>query len=211
MMFLCATCRQAYVISGNAEDIRSLLESPEWQGTFPCVTPHCRGQLKRVKKKFRHLVKGAHSVPLNSFYRAINGFGLYEGNPSSLKDTIKALVGSKVVSVKGFDVGQPERTIIKEIGLEDGTKLHLDSSSRGACVYFIEKGTPSCLEVFERELNEGDDGLAAEDREEAGRAPEAEDGVLSSPEPGDDPPNERYGAELSSVQEACSVREDDVG
>jgi len=204
-MFACQSCKQVYVISGDAKEISSLLH----QSSYPCVTPHCRGRLFRVKKKFHHLVEGTHSVPIKSFYRAVNGFGLYEGDPASYADVQKILVGSKVASVKGYDVGQPERTIIQEITLEDGTTLHLDSSVRGACIYFIEKGTPSCLEVFDRERAEDVDGFSGEDREEAGRAPEAEDG--DSPGDGNGASAERDGTDVSSVQEGSPVLEGSAG
>jgi len=33
--------------------------------------------------------------------------------------------------------------------LEDGTRLHFETSSKGACIYYIEERGPTCLEVVE--------------------------------------------------------------
>jgi hypothetical protein len=109
-------------------------------------------------------------IPIRAFFRAINGFGRGEGDPASLERLQELLTSQKIVGVKANAVGQPERVIIREMILENGTRLHFEASARGACIYYIEEPGPSCVEVVENVL---DSQSSDPDREEAGRDPEA--------------------------------------
>jgi len=111
-------------------------------------------------------------VPLSSFFRAINGFGLSTGAPASAQRFLEILKTKKIAHAIVEPVGQPERVIVKQIICEDGTKLHFDTSARGACCYFIEEPGPSCVEVFDGRFSddvEDADAVSDSNREEVGR------------------------------------------
>jgi hypothetical protein len=129
-------------------------------------------------------------VPLRSFFRAIHGFGLSHGAPASYKRAVELLTAKKIVEVKGEPIGKPERVILRELVLEDGTRLHFEASTRGACLYYIEEKSPSCVEVFD---GSPDDVEAAtpgliEVREETRRAIEVVNQVSGPVDTGTTPP-----------------------
>lgn len=169
---VCRVCAKGYCICGNREEISMLLSAPEWKDGFPCITPLCRGRLQRTTLPPESYVSSYEEVPITSFYRAINGFGAPNQVPAALRKVKQALTTKSVVDVVGEPVGNPERTIIRQIVLEDGTRLHFDSSSKGACIYYVEEPGPSCLEVVENELASGAAESCSPDREEAGRGDE---------------------------------------
>jgi hypothetical protein len=114
-------------------------------------------------------------IPVRNFFRAVHGFGKGDVAPASYSKVRDLLLSKKIVVVDGDPVGQPERTLVRRLILEDGTQLHFDSSSHGACCYYIEEPGPSCVEVFDREQpnvvpNEAAGTVADSYREEAGRA-----------------------------------------
>jgi hypothetical protein len=112
-------------------------------------------------------------IPLETFFRAVNGFGSPDGKAADLKDFTELLKAQRIVDMKIEPTGQPERVIVKQLILEDGTRLHFGSSSKGACCYYIEKKGPSCLEVVDNEIHaERNPAGTIEDREEGGRVTE---------------------------------------
>jgi len=168
MWFACTTCRQAYLVGGNPEEIRYLLQAQ----SYPCITPQCVGTLCKVG--YVPTDSERSEIPLKNFYRAIHGFGTGLGEPASIECVRELLLNNKITRVVGSNVGQPERTIIECLWLEDGTRLHFASSTKGACIYNVEPKGPSCFEVVDHELrNEDTRRFTAEDREEARRVAEA--------------------------------------
>lgn len=167
--FACHQCRNAWQVGGDPREVAhvlSMVESP------PCITPLCRGRMEQVPVApfgFR-----PHEIPVENFFRAVNGFGSPEGNAATVKEFTKLIKTRKVVEVKAEASGQPERVILRRLVLDDGTRLHFGVSTKGACCYYIERPGPSCVEVVENALHsETVAGSSAEDREEAGRAVEA--------------------------------------
>lgn len=171
---VCRVCARGYCICGNREEITLLLSAPEWKDGFPCITPLCRGRLQRTTLPPEGYVSSYEEVPLTAFYRAINGFGSPNKVPAAMKRVKQVLTTRRVVEVVGEPAGNPERTIIRQLVLDNGIRLHFDSSSKGACLYYVEEPGPSCLEVVDNELGlertaEGN----RSNREEAGRGSQA--------------------------------------
>jgi hypothetical protein len=184
MIVFCPTCKHAYEVTGERGELEGMLAGPDGSmpGAFRCVTPLCSGMMQRdVPLKALENVEGSgvQVLPADVFFRGIHGFGI-NGAPAEVADVKKVLLTGKIAEVHARDVGQPERTIIERIVMEDGTRLHFASSNRGACVYYVERRGPSCVEVIDGleqsgrssgpQAGEG----SAEDREEGGRAGEDE-------------------------------------
>jgi hypothetical protein len=92
-------------------------------------------------------------LPVANFFRAALGFCAPDGKAASLA-TFKYLLTSKKVSkVEAYSTGTPERVILKSLELEDGTRLHFETSAKGACCFYIENAGPSCLEVVDGEIS----------------------------------------------------------
>ena len=151
-IYCCQTCQNAWQILGTVEErvnIAALLAEIDNVG---CITPLCSGRLVRSSG----IPAGFHIIelPIRSFYRAIHGFGTGEGDPAASSEFARLLKTKKIVDLNITAVGQPERVIVHQIILEDGTRMHFDSSSRGACCYYIERPGKSCLEVVEDESHD---------------------------------------------------------
>ena len=175
-IYSCTVCRKSWQIVGPPDEVAEMSALlPNSSGDAKCITPLCGGRLQ--------ITAGAPSgfqvteLPIRAFYRAINGFGDGENPPADL-DVFKRLLRTRrIVDFQAERVGQPERIILRQLILEDGTRMHFDSSARGACCFYIERPS-SCVEVVENEFNtdNSDEAIVSvshQDREEVGR-PEQE-------------------------------------
>lgn len=160
---VCKRCHHIYHVGGEPDEVKSLLKQAE----YPCITVGCAGVL--VSDYCVPLRGGYHvvHVPLHGFFRAVHGFGPVKGTPAALADVELLFRSDKIERVVAFSIGDPERVILKELVFESGTRMHFDSSSRGACIYYVEKPGPSCTEEVEDVLRaEGDAGRSESHREE---------------------------------------------
>ncbi len=171
--FCCDICQHVWQLGGDIQEIHHLLTSLDLEkGSYKCITPHCNGRLTLVHGVPHGFT--SKEIPIRAFYRAIHGFGSGEGKEASVERFTELLRTKKIVEVQAIPVGQPERVILRQLVLEDGTRLHFDSSSRGACCYYIEEHGPSCVEVVENELSADTTAEVGEsDREETRRNPQA--------------------------------------
>lgn len=160
---ICDSCRRIYHVGGEPAEVKSLLN----QAKYPCVTLGCKGVLVLdYCVTLREGYEVVH-VPLRGFFRAVHGFGPVTGAPAALADVELLFRTDKIERVVAFPIGDPERVILKELIFESGTRMHFDSSARGACVYYVERPGPSCAEEVEDVLRaEGATGRSESHREE---------------------------------------------
>lgn len=170
-IFCCPKCRKGWHLVGEHDEVLSIVSIIHSESnTFECITPLCTGRLVEVSgAPVGFTIK---ELPARAFYRAIHGFGAGAGDPAAHKDFVELIKNGKVVAVDADPVGQPERVILRQLVFEDGTRMHFDSSSRGACCYYIERPGKSCVEVVEDELSSDETTVRRSDshREEAGRS-----------------------------------------
>ena len=159
--FFCTSCARGYNVYGDHQEMARLLT--DWESGFPCITPMCRGRLIGTVPH-SHSGTTFKEVSLQEFYRAYKGFGLSGTAPASLKKSTKLLMEKRIAAVEGESIGTPERTIIRCLVLEDGTRLHFDTSSKGACLYYIEEPGNEPSAAAPEGVGEGG--------EEAGRGPQ---------------------------------------
>lgn len=154
----CKLCGKVYCVVGRSiDEVRSLLSEPQWRVDLPCVIPGCPGRSTIVGTL---CVEQATTIPVHAYYRALHGLGLSVGSLASAERVRDLLLTKRISALSLEPVGDPERTILKGIILEDGTRLHFASSARGACVYFIEEVT----RVDNHLSTEGDSSSNIEDR-----------------------------------------------
>lgn len=156
MWFFCNSCGKGYNVCGDPQEVSHLLFDS--RKGYSCITPMCHGRLAGTVPQ-SHSVR-FKEVHVSAFYRAVKGFGA--SATASLAKATRALLEKRVVAVEGEPIGTPERAIIRCLVLEDGTRLHFDTSSRGACLYHIEE--PG------NEPTDADIEDAGEGGEEAGRS-----------------------------------------
>jgi len=199
---VCHTCKHVVQVGGDPEEVATLLGSKD---SYPCITPLCRGRMQGIAMTKAPQGYVVEEVPVRGFFRAIHGFGPGTGDPASLKRLKELLLTQRVVDLSAESVGQPERVILRELVLENGTRLHFETSARGACVYYIEEPGPSCMEVVENELAAAAASESCNtNREEVGRAPQAESLGSESPQRN---PNQSRASELSESECVSSVSE----
>lgn len=139
MMFVrCQKCLAAFSVIGDTQEL-SILEDDQWKVNFPCVAPLCSGRANRIDIRE---AEGAQPIPAAAFYRAIQGNGWSKrGGPAEPARVLELLRNKRVVAATAFPVGDPVRTILRSLTLEDGTVLHFESSNQGACVFYVEELT----------------------------------------------------------------------
>lgn len=171
-LVICDICKRVIQIGGDHEEITYLLGN---QDSYPCVTPLCRGRMTRTQPYAVPSGYRVSTLPINAFFRAIHGFGPGKGDPASLKRLRELMLSEKIVDLVAEPIGQPERVILRTIVLKNGTRIHLETSAKGACVYYIEEPSPSCLEVVENDISADTDLEGCDpDREKTRRATQAE-------------------------------------
>ena len=169
-IFCCNSCRKGWQLMGEPGEVASIAGLIHSDTNYGCITPLCSGRLVEVSGT--PVGFSIKELPIRSFYRAIHGFGSGEGDPAAASDFAELLKTKKIVDMTVTAVGQPERVIVHQLVLEDGTRLHFDSSTRGACCYYIERPGKSCVEVVEDELSTVGTSVPGPDsnREEVGRS-----------------------------------------
>jgi hypothetical protein len=167
---VCTQCRKVIQIGGDPREIKGLLGNED---SFACVTPLCGGRMRKLREGISIQGFETLEMPVQTFFRGINGFGTGTGAAASLARARELLLNEKIVEVVGESAGEPERVILRRLVLHNGTTLHFDTSSKGACLYYIEEAGPSCVEVFDDDevSNRAATEVSNPDREEVGRAP----------------------------------------
>jgi hypothetical protein len=144
----------------NAVELH-LFDRPEWNEGFPCPVPMCGGRMMKADPSAFRAQVPSIVMKAPEFYRRISG----QGEAAYIR-VHNLLLTKRIVAVDGEPVGEPERTVIKCLTLEDGTKLHFGISRYGACAYKLEEP----FDATETDP-EGNDS----DRKEAGRVVETFD------------------------------------
>jgi hypothetical protein len=170
----CSLCESVIHVFGREDQVTSLFEwHPGWNSSFPCVRPLCGGRAKRIQPCEAEV--GYESVPAAAYYRAIHGFGSLNGKMAEAAEVVELLLKHRIVDVNAYPVGQPERTIVRCLTLEDGTRLHLEGSSRGACVFYVEKSGVKSEDSVDVDRAPAS---SSEDRTEAGPSVEQNEGTI---------------------------------
>lgn len=153
-------CKSTVIVEIKDVAEESLFNRPQWEKGFPCPFPLCGGRLLKDTVAFRNSDRPPVHVSALEFYRRVCGQG-----EASFEVVTKILTTKRIVWVDGEAIGEPERSLIKSLTFEDGTKLHFGTSRHGACAYKLEEPVSADVET---DL-EGRDP----DRAQAGRADQA--------------------------------------
>jgi len=139
----CSQCGRCYEVRAtNLTDPAGSL--PLSDESFSCITPLCGGRLRKYRRDSiagqleRILTACRVVVPISQddFYRAVMGLDI---KPVTLDRLAKATANRRIVEWKCLPDGNGQRVIVETLILEDGTRVHLAPSVKGACVYRIEE------------------------------------------------------------------------
>jgi len=137
---VCKSCGTAIRTSGEYDEVDSLLgEKSAWYpDQYPC--PTCGGKSEMVlaidNTAFRSL--DLHDLTPEEAFAAFNGLGLPEERecgPMAVKEAFKC----PVREVKCDLIRGTNRTVLRSIEFEDGTRMYFGASSYGCTVYRIAR------------------------------------------------------------------------
>lgn len=144
---VCNKCATAVRTVGEHEEVDVLLgEKSEWYpDKYPC--PSCSGMASMVDAIEPAALKALDLYDLTpqEAYSAFNGLGLpkeRECGPMAVREAFK----SPVKEIKCELIKGTNRTLLKHIIFEDGTRVYFGSSPYGATVYRIAKPRTESLD-----------------------------------------------------------------
>lgn len=162
----CESCGLVVHVLGDLQVVKKRLSL--FNNDFPCVSSGCFG---RAKQRSVQEVAGktAQSIPLDTYFRGIHDLGMEEGDPATPERVKSILLNMKIKDVVVEPVGQPRRTLLWKIVMEDDTALHLAHSGKGPCVYRVEHPWEGLFDGEHDRLHpEGTATQQSSSREEAG-------------------------------------------
>ncbi|ERR1043165_3669530 len=131
--YRCSKCEKSYFVKKSKEDNMHLLKK-----SMRCPNyVRCKGKITQRSWKNSGEVRNYHWVTAIELYQASAGLGLLSErncSPSMLK---KILLGHRTVSVDVSASGDPNKSIVTSLTLDNGKVIHLASSTKGAIVYKI--------------------------------------------------------------------------
>lgn len=152
-----------------------------------CPRVDCRGSMKAIDEtRFSALIAlGLSYFVLNAdeFLSACSGFGLPDEIDAS-KNVVDTLLSKyKIVDVRVRQGGNPKRTILDCLILEDGSTLHVAAGGDGPTIYRITRGPGNGRFGFELPANSEDHTVQCQDKGVPGE--QAAAGVQANPSAGD--------------------------
>lgn len=143
----CDNCLNIMRVVGDDDDTRRLIHKHAmWKDGWPCFNEGCvhkmylvspddvEGVLAAAKTKILKI----HDVSPTEAFQALCGFGLPEEVGTDIEVVRSLFLSSKVVDVC-LRRGLAGKTIIENISLENGLRVHLASSSAGPTVFKITR------------------------------------------------------------------------
>lgn len=141
--YACDSCLSVIRVTGDPEAWQRLIvDHTLWQDGLPCFYDGCGDKLYKIGSEEIPAVVNAAShnvfrtldLTVEEFFRALCGYGLPEEVGRGPEVARALLLSSRVsdVSVRKSPSG---KAILDRLDLEDGTRLHLASSSHGPVVF----------------------------------------------------------------------------
>lgn len=146
---VCMSCGTAIRITGEHNEMESLFGGEK---TFPC--PTCGEDSEEVdsieQAAFRSL--DLHDLTPQEAFAAFNGLGLPKERDCGSTAVSALLIEKRIVAVEGEMIKGTNRTVIRHIEFQDGTKMYLGASAYGAMVYRIQPKRSFTEEVLRENL-----------------------------------------------------------
>lgn len=165
--YACDSCLLVVRVTGDPESWqRLIIDHSLWRDGLPCFCDGCDDKFYKIEPHEVPAVVNAasHSVfrtldlTVGEFFRALCGYGLPEEIGRGPEVARALLLSSKVsdVSVRKSPSG---KAILDRLDLEDGTRLHLASSSHGPVIFKMTRRpdgrASSDLGVLQQDTEDG--------------------------------------------------------
>lgn len=145
--YACDQCLTVVRVHGPPEDVRRLiLDHSLWKDGRPCVHSSCDAKLYELTAEESEVAVNATTpgvirvlnLTAQEFFSAMCGYGLPDELGTSPEVVKALLLSSKIMDVS---VGESPsgRTVVYRLDLENGTSLHLASSSHGPSVFKVTR------------------------------------------------------------------------
>lgn len=145
--YACDNCLLLIRVHGDPDIVqRLILEHSLWKDGLPCVSEGCGEKLKLLTKEEGRLSSKASDSGLirvvdltaEEFFNALCGYGMPD-ELGAQPEVVKALLlSAKVLDVEAA-MAPSGRTILSKLSLDNGTCVHLASSSYGPAVLKVTR------------------------------------------------------------------------
>lgn len=134
--YRCAKCEKSYFVKADDQNKHLLKRSMRCPNYI-----RCKGKIVQKSWKNAGEVRNYHWVTAIELYQAAAGLGLMSERDCSPATLKKTLVGRRALTVDIQKTGDPNKSILTSITLDNGKVIHLASSTNGAIVYKITEAT----------------------------------------------------------------------
>lgn len=175
--YACDRCLTIVRVHGDPVEIQRLIvRHTLWREGLPCVNSHCQEKMYELSEVEARAISSVTTpgvvnlltLTVGEFFRALCGYGL----PDEIKaepEVVKALLLSSKVINASVHTSASGKTLLEKLDLENGTCLHLASSSRGPVVFKVTRRRDGKIDNVSSELQQdSEDGtVRLGDRSEA--------------------------------------------
>lgn len=145
--YACDRCLTVVRVHGDPASIRRLIvRHTLWKDGLPCVNSHCQEKMYELSNEEARAISSVTTpgvvnllnLTVGEFFRALCGYGL----PDEIKaepEVVKAMLLSSRVVDASVSMSASGKTLLEQLDLENGTSLHLASSSRGPVVFKVTR------------------------------------------------------------------------
>src|SRR6185436_8776833 len=126
----CSKCERSFFVKNKDPNLHLLKKSMRCPNYI-----RCNGHIIRKSWNNAGEIRNWKWVSAIELYQASAGIGL-ESERNCSPDTIRELLlGRRIVSTEILEAGDPKKSILLSITLDNGKAIHLASSTKGAIVY----------------------------------------------------------------------------
>jgi DNA-directed RNA polymerase subunit RPC12/RpoP len=130
--YRCAKCEKSYFVKSADADKHLLKRSMRCPNYV-----RCKGKIVQRSWKNAGEVRNYYWVTALELYQAAAGLGLLSERNCSPLALKKILVGHKALAIEVSEAGDPNKSILTSITLDNGKVIHLAASTKGAIVYKV--------------------------------------------------------------------------
>lgn len=130
--YRCSKCEKSYFVKSSDPEKHLLKKSMRCPNYV-----RCKGKITTRSWKNAGEIRNYYWVTALELYQATAGLGLLSERKCSPLALKKILLGRKIVGLDITEAGDPDKSILTSITIDNGKVIHVASSTKGAIVYKV--------------------------------------------------------------------------
>ena len=130
--YRCSKCERSFFVRSKDEHQHLLKKSMRCPNFV-----RCKGRISRRSWNTADEIRNYQWVTALELFQASAGLGLKAERNCSPETLKRLMVGSKILSTEVQDTGDPQKSLLMSITLDNGKVIHTASSTKGAIVYKV--------------------------------------------------------------------------